>query len=185
MKQIKVGYSEKSIDEAIKQLRKYQKKIENFIPDFLEACANKVIELANQNIEKYEFDSEIISGIQSGWTKKKGENTLLLENTNNKAVYIEFGVGQVGAQSSHDDAEKAGYRYDINNHGSEGWGFYLNEGEAVDILGGLYQAEIVGGNRLHIYTKGSPATMFAFNALMDFKDNEMYVDIAKQLLKGL
>lgn len=182
---IPVKWTTKSIDKAIKEVERYRKHLVNLIPKFLDRCADRVIEIANQKIELFDFDNQIISGIQNGWQKTKGNNTLLLENTNEKAVYIEFGVGQVGATSKHKNASDAGYEYDINNHGQEGWGFYLDADDGVDILSGLYQDEYVGGNRLHIYTKGSPATMFCFNAIMDFIDNKEFVPIMKDLLKGL
>lgn len=189
---IHVGYTEKAIDKAIKQVEEYRKRFQELIPNFLHKCGEKIIELANEKIAAYDFDGEIINEIQSGWYIQPVSNTkkgasVTIRNRSEKATYIEFGVGQVGATQSHEIADKVHYGYDIQEHGNNGWYFYVNPNEGIDILNGLYQAEDLGGkrDRLRVHTKGSPATMFAFNAVQDFMDNKMYEPIWKELIKGL
>lgn len=41
------------------------------------------------------------------------------------AMFVEFGVGIEGKKNPSEDAIAAGWEYDINNHGEEGWN-YLN-----------------------------------------------------------
>lgn len=41
------------------------------------------------------------------------------------AIYVEFGTGVVGSESPHPNPN--GYRYDINNHGDDGWVYYEDE----------------------------------------------------------
>lgn len=187
MKVIEVGLSKSSIEKAIKEIEQYQKNVLSAISEILERSADKIISLANERIAAYDFDQEIITGIQSGWEKEKGKDglSLILKNTNDKAVFLEFGVGQVGQANSHEQAEAAGYEYDKNAHGNEGWNFYVGADEGVDIVGGLYEAQLLGNNRFRIYTKGSPATMYLFNAAMDFCDKGMIEPIAKQVIKEL
>lgn len=182
---IKVQLNAKSIDKAIKKIEAYQKRIENLKPDFLKACAEKVSELANNNISEYEYDAPIIAEIKSGWRTKKGdtENSIILYNESEKATYIEFGVGQVGA-GTHSKADKAGYQYDIHAHGTKGWGFYVDEGDSLD-LRQPYYFDFYKGDKFWIWTKGEPATMFLFNAFMDFVDRELYKDIWNKLVKDL
>lgn len=190
---IKVQLNAKSIDKAIKKIEAYQKRIENLKPDFLKACAEKVAELANNNISEYEYDAPIIAEIKSGWRTKKGdtENSIILYNESEKATYIEFGVGQVGA-GTHSEADEAGYEYDINAHGDKGWRFPIGEDDNLDLREPYYTQAFqtrksgkYGGAYFVIKTKGEPATMFLFNAFMDFKDRELYKDIWNKLVKDL
>lgn len=196
MKQIKVGYSEKSIDEAIKQLREYQKRLQSIIPTFFQQCADKIIQLANEKLNGIGLDYGIVAEIKKGWQpiKKKDDNTYVLENTSDRSVYIEFGVGQIGEEEPHPEAGKTGYQYnkpskykkfDIGE-GKTVWWFNASNSDIDIINDDRYRLDSMRSSRgIIIKTAGQPATMFAFNAIQDFMDGAMYVDIAKQLLKGL
>lgn len=186
---ITVGLSTKSIDKAIKQVEWYRKHFVRLIPKMMSRFADRVAELANEKIGIYDdqYDSEIIEGIKGGWVKEESEGGLLvtLSNTYNKAVYIEFGVGQVGAEQSHENAGKAGYQYDKNSHGDKGWGFYIGD-EPLDLQRGYYYDFYkYNQNKFWIWTKGSPSTMFLYHAAMDFVDKEEFVPIIEEFLSGV
>lgn len=184
---ITVGLSPKSIDKAIKQIEWYRKHFVRLIPKMLSRFADRVAELANEKIEGFDYDAETIAGIKSGWVKEDSEGGLLvtLSNTYEKAVYIEFGVGQVGAEKSHENAEKAGYQYDINSHGNKGWEFYIGD-EPLDLQRGYYyDIYKPNQNKFLIWTKGSPSTMFLFQAAMDFVDKKEFVPIVQEFLSGV
>lgn len=184
---INIGYSTKSIDKALKKIEEYRKQIVNFIPNFFQACADKIIELANNNLDNTDYYADVKEEIKSHWQPiRKEKNSYILENTSEKSVYVEFGVGMVGEVSPHKNAEEAGYEYDVNAHGNKGWSFIVWYDDMIDLPKGSYK---FGYNKKNDYfivrTKGAPSTMFVYQALQDFIDGEMYVDIAKQLLKGL
>ena len=183
---INVRLNAKSIESAIKKIEAYQKRIDRLIPNFLTACAEKVRDLANANISAYEYDTEIIAEITSlaSWViETTQDGVVTLRNTSEKATYIEFGVGQIG-EGTHTEAQKAGYQYDINSHGAKGWGFYVGEGESLDLRQPYYN-ETYKGDKFWVWTKGEPATMFAFNALMEFREKELYKGIWNDLVKDL
>lgn len=192
---INIGYDTKSIDKALKQIEEYQKKVQGLIPTFLQRCAERIIKRANERLvdegNALGLSSVLIREIQNGWqpptiTQTATSATALLENTADKAVYIEFGVGQLGAFDSHAEAIDAGYSYDINGHGQNGWKFWVRGNKEIDIGEAFRDKEIRHrDNAIEIYTRGQPATMFAFQALMDFRDNKEFVPIMENLLKGL
>ena len=193
---IKVGLTEKSIDAAIKAVEEYQKRAKEFLPAVIAKSAEAIIELANERLDGTTIGQNVINSIKTGWLplKKLDDEHYILENGSDKAVFVEFGVGEVGSISSHDIADKVGYEYDMNAHGEEGWTFYVNSQADVDIAKESYvyghARDIEVGrkkkrDRLYIRTSGSPATMFLYQAAMDFCDKGMIAPIAKQVMKEL
>lgn len=194
---INIGYSKQSIDKAIKQIEEYSKHLVKLIPKFLERCADRLIELANNSLDQRaaDIDSGVLSLIRAGWEIEKGsatdyENSVKLVNKSDKATYIEFGVGQVGAENQPNIASQVGYDYNRptkykkldEQSGKMDWWFRAKDGE-VDIAPKyiLAKSENTGG----IKTAGQPATMFLFNAFMDFVEIKAYVPIWNELIKGL
>lgn len=200
---IPVGYTEKAIDKAIKQVEEYRKRFQNLIPDFFERCAEKIISLANDRLSTVQISPTILDGIRNGWqTKKLDDKHFVLENTSDKSVYIEFGVGQVGAENPHELAGKEGYEYNVSNtksgkntkwsnpySGETQWYISFRSLDDIDIADTYYEPltepKYARRSRKYIRTSGQPATMFAFNAVQDFMDNKMYEPIWKELIKGL
>lgn len=193
---INIGYDTKSIDKAIKQIEEYQKKVQALIPTFLQRCAERIIQLANQNIDTrgggIGLGGGIIAEIKDGWyaqpvsITKKGAS-ITIRNRSEKATYIEFGVGQRGASSPHDKASKLYYGYDINSHGENGWYFYAHNGDANVDIGSAnrdWEYELDNGT-IKVFTKGQEALMFAYQAVMDFAQSREPADIMEDLLKGL
>lgn len=193
---IPVGYSKQSIDKAIKQVEEYQKRLKSIIPSFLTLCAQRIVEIANQNLDRdggsLGIGNGIIAEIKTGWeiqpVEEKGKGySVSIRNNTDKATYIEFGVGQVGANEPHENAQKAGYGYDLNNHGNRGWSFFIHTNDLRDIdIGKEYRdIEIARRSGVEIITRGQPALMYAFNAIIDFKGNKEFLPIIENLLKGL
>lgn len=196
MKNIKVKLSPKSVGKAIEQLEKLKATIKsgNVIKDFLFGCCEKIIELANRNLESYDIGVNVKDKIFSSWTYENSfaENRVVLKNTCDKAVYIEFGVGVVGQRNSHELADREGYEYNIptlskyagNYHDENTWRFYKNSIEDVDLRNGFYEVWQTQNGEFKIITQGSPATMFVFKAVQEFKAqnlaNEVWLATAKK-----
>jgi hypothetical protein len=179
---IQVGYTKKSIDKAIKQIDEYQKRLKNIIPTFIQQCADKIVAMANERLNYVGLDYGVVAEIKNGWQplQKVDDNNYVLLNTADESVYIEFGVGQVGAGNPHDLAGADNYQYDVNHHGAMGWEFKKTNGN-VDIL----EKYRLYDDGLIIRTVGQPATMFVFNAVQDFKDKNLGEPIWQALIKGL
>ena len=195
---INIGYSTKSIDEALKQIEEYQKRLNNLIPSFLRNCAQKVQDIASEKLRLVGLGANIEAEILANWHIDDSDKTrVILENTSQKASYVEFGVGQVGAENPHPVSGEQAYQYNMSSphkwnnpySGETQWYISFHSMEDIDLAETYYEplTEPKYVNRRHKYirTSGQSATMFLFNAMQDFIDEEMYVDIAKQLLKGI
>lgn len=196
---INIGYDTKSIDKALKKIEEYQKRLKSIIPTFFQQCADKIISIANEKLNTVGLPYGVVAEIKNGWQpiKKIDKNTYVLENTSDKSVYIEFGVGQVGAENPHKLSGEQGYQYNMpSKHkwsnpysGETQWYISFRSKADIDLAETYYEPltepKYTTRSREYIRTSGQPATMYAFNAVQDFMDNAMYVDIAKQLLKGL
>ena len=157
-------------------------------------CCEKIIELANRNLESYDIGVNVKDKIFSSWTYENSfaDNKVVLKNTCDKAVYVEFGVGIVGQESPHELANQEGYEYNIpttpkifaNAQGFE-WGtwiFYQNAKD-LDLPSSALDDRIIfnepsrNSERMLIRTRGTPATMFVFKAVQEFKAQ----DLAKEI----
>lgn len=178
----------KTVDEAIKQIEAYQKRVANLIPDFLKACAEAVRDKANSYIGNFGYDSETVSAIQNGWQPIKKGNPVVLENAYDRAVYIEFGTGIVGSNEAHEQASESGYEYDVNAHGEKGWSFIQDIDDLmVDLPHGKYKTHLDEKRHIAVIrTSGAPATMFLFQSAMDFFEvDKGHERIWKELTKDL
>lgn len=181
----------KTVDEAIKQIEAYQKRVANLIPDFLKACAEAIRDKANERL-LFEAMSLGLSGlllndITSSWeTEQTSDSSIILRNTSKKAVYIEFGVGTIGGSNEHTQASEAGYKYDMNAHGDEGWTFWVRNNE-IDIGTEYRESEKTHRDgTIEIHTQGQPATMFLYQSAMDFFEvDKGHIRIWKELTKEL
>lgn len=194
---INIDYDKKSIDNAIKQIEEYQKRLQNIIPSFLRLCAQRVQEIAAERLSAIGIGTNIETEILLNWhIDDSDKNRVILENTSDKATYVEFGVGEIGAGSPHDLAEEQGYKYNIpskykwtNSKGQAHWYISFHSTADIDLPKQYYERltteEYANRSRIYIRTQGQPATMFLFNAMIDFIDKEEFVPIIGKLLKGL
>jgi hypothetical protein len=129
-------------------------------------------------------------------------NSIILRNKAEKAAYVEFGVGIVAENSPHPKAGEAGYDYNrpsLAKHLSSNtvgygtrafedgtWIFYTNEND-LDLPPSALEdriihneqrastrtdGEVTKSNRIVVRTTGTEPTMFLFNAVVKFINNE-------------
>ena len=92
-----------------------------------------------------------------------------------KAVYVEFGVGIVGASKKHPKATIEGYEYNVKSTSKlpdDSWMFSTTI-EDLDLPQKDVYAYNGKNNELVIETKGTPATMFVYQSIIDFKDRRL------------
>lgn len=107
-----------SLDEYIKilELKKEQ------IVKATQGIATRIAEEAGKDTYK---SVEIIPAEMQGETA-----VAYARSTNEIDTYKEFGTGIVGSQNPHVDEalEKAGWKYDVNEHGEKGWIYPKEDG---------------------------------------------------------
>lgn len=202
MKKFKATLSTNSIDKVIAQLEKVKAQLQSGNPmrDLLYGCCEKIIEIANRNIAGYDIGVNVMNEIIGSWEYKSSfdGNKIVLRNNTAKAVFVEFGVGIVGQQNPHENATQAGYEYNkastaktqANAQGFEygTWIFYQNAKD-LDLPATALDDRVIfneperNSERMLIRTKGTPATMFVFKAVQEFKALNYAQDIWKQVVK--
>lgn len=107
-----------SLDDYIESLELKKKQI-------LEVTGNIATRIAEE-AGKDTYDSvKVIPA------KMQGETAVAYaKSTNQVDAYKEFGTGVVGSQNPHVDEAlaKAGWRYDVNEHGEKGWTYPKGDG---------------------------------------------------------
>lgn len=180
---ININYDEKSLQKAIDRIELIKKKFKTIIPTlFLDRCLDYVISRANEYLDNYVIDKSITSDIQTHWRKETlSTNRVRLVNDSDKAVFIEFGVGRIGAVAQHPNSNQTGYEYNIPTRAKDSagqWAFKLDEQQGIDLVTGYYKQK---GDV--VITKGSPANMYLYNAMLDLISSGMHKIIWNKVLE--
>lgn len=157
--------SHNSINELIKNLKDYQKELENSKKYILEALA----EYTQQRVKYYISETVGKGGyvptnsLKDSILISKIVGDLVRVYTNLAyAKYVEFGTGVVAKGNPHPTSNEFGWNYDVNEHGEKGWVYKASDGNFY-------------------WTQGEEAHQFMYRAWLDLKAN--YIDITKQVLK--
>ena len=126
-KRISFGLSVREIRNAKKELEKYKNEFMAKVEKFVEELAIKGVEIAEMNVAGFDavFSGELMSSIdfEAGDVITDGSRWIIYTDCE-WAKYVEFGTGIVGSENPHPDTSLASWRYDINNHGENGWSYY-------------------------------------------------------------
>lgn len=185
---IKINLDAKSVQQAIKQFEKVKQDLETtMIREFIQKCCDFFIYKANDYLFNSNIGANVKGNIMNSWTTSisYGVNSqgysgyyATITNTDEQAVYVEFGVGVVGSYLQHKEANTKDQTYEYNvpsnaKTANGQWVFEVTDEKDVDLEKGMYKSVNNKYGNMWIITKGSPATMYAFNALMDLKNVEM------------
>lgn len=183
---IKVALNAKSIDQAIKTLKQAKQQLKNMVKELLVECCNALISLANGKIELLDIGSNVKLDLQANWIIGSViGNKIILTNTSEKAVYVEFGVGIIGQQNPHDNASMTGYQYNVKSSSKlpdDSWMFSTTL-EDLDLPKKDVNFYNGANDSLVIETKGTPATMFLYQSIIDFKDKRIAKNIWDNIKK--
>lgn len=162
-KRIVIKLSEDSISKAIREVEKCKGELKNKVHLLIEKLTDYGVEVAKAQVRElgafYTGElEESITGYYSPSTQVG-----IIKTDVPYAVYVEFGTGVVGKDSSHPVADLEGWRYDINNHGEAGW-LYFNERD----------------QKWH-WTKGMESRPFMYNTLQILERES--ARIAKEVFK--
>lgn len=183
MAKININFSVKSIKNAMGNLQKIEDALKNLaIQRFLLKSANRIVELSNLYLMRSEIDigSQVKDQIIAGWQPPRiSDNKVVVENTEDRAMFIEFGVGIIGKQSGYNsntnNANINGYEYDYESGKKKkdrSWVFENTGKSSLDIKEYYVLNEFDGSdNKMYVRTKGQPAQLYVYNALLDFKES--------------
>ena len=182
---ITVGLNQKSVKNAINALKNAKKQLQGeMMQDFLTECCLWFINRANQHLDKSDIGKNVIDDIKSHWSYVVTKNKAKIINDSDKAVYVEFGTGQVGNEIKHPLADKLGYNYDVptpskftSKDGGHYWIYCVDGEEDIDQHPNPDMLKYSKGGMFMI-TRGSWGEMYAYNTLVDMQ-------IETRVVKGL
>lgn len=186
---ISFGFDVKSINKAIETIEKVKKQYdEQIVAELLNGCSRWLVDRANELLALTDIGAEVKAGIMNGWSVVQSGNTAVIINTDDKAVFVEFGVGTIGDKAEHPNANKAGYLYDlptIHKNEQGGWRFTVNDKTELDLPStAIINQDDTDDLRIEIYTMGAKGAMYAYNALVDLHDygaKEVWEQIKKKV----
>lgn len=119
MHKIKVSLG--NIDEGIRQIEEYEKKVEQKIKDFLTKLLDEGVEIAKAKLVNIPPKAAVETGDLLASMKRdviiEGNKGVIFAD-NAHAVFVEFGTGIEGKGTPHPTMPWA---YDTNGHGKDGW----------------------------------------------------------------
>ena len=129
---INIELNRKSIEQAKKQLMYVKKILPQMQKEFLEYVAIWLINRANFYVNNADIGELVKLEITNGWEYDFTESGILIKNTTDKAVFVEFGVGVVGQSQAHPNATAEGYEYNMDSQSKSidgSWTFFTNSEE--------------------------------------------------------
>ena len=167
---IKVSLNEKSIKETISRLNKIKKDYAVAYEDFLEDVALWLINKANENLDMSDIGDNVKQDIKNSWEYDRTATGIKITNRSDKAVFVEFGVGMIGAQQPHQNANANGYAYGIGKKIRDDGTWIFNPKSEADIdIQSQYLVQGLEEGHTTAVTRGQPAVMYAYNAIVDIK----------------
>lgn len=117
----KITVSLGNIDDAIRQIEEYEKKVQEKIKEFLTRLLEDGANIAKAKIIELKAveSSELQDSLQ--YTLYKEGNKGIIFTDCSHACFVEFGTGVRGSVSPHPTMPWA---YDSNGHGEDGWYYY-------------------------------------------------------------
>lgn len=128
-KTIKFGLSVSEIKKAQKQIETYQKELVKKCETFARRMSDEGVMLAKIKLTQFPAidTGELLESIKNepGIAVTDG-STWVIYTGCEYAAYVEFGFGLIGASNPHPDTSIAGWKYDVNQHGTSGWFYFKN-----------------------------------------------------------
>lgn len=117
----KITVSLGNIDDAIRQIEEYEKKVQEKIKEFLTRLLEDGADIAKAKI--MELDAIESNELQESlkYTLYKEGNKGIIFTDCSHACFVEFGTGVRGSASPHPTLP---WSYDSNGHGEDGWYYY-------------------------------------------------------------
>lgn len=146
---IKVGLDPKSIESAIKEIKKHRGGLKDKVAALIEILTEGGVEIAKAEIRQMGaiYTGELEESITGYFSPALGVG--IIKTDCPYAVYVEYGTGVVGKENPHPAPE--GWQYDMNQRGEKGW-WYFNERD----------------KKWH-WTKGMESRPFMYNTFLELQ----------------
>ena len=121
LKSISMDLSVKSINNAIREIQEFKRQLKETCWELIKVLAMEGAEIAKMQVASMEAvdTGELEQSIQGLFFP--GERIGYVIADCPYAIYVEYGTGIIGESDPHPEAAEAGWAYDVNQHGIEGW----------------------------------------------------------------
>lgn len=169
---IKINLNKKSVEEAMQKLENVKALFvsQKITDEFLEEVCDWVIKRANEKVYASNIGENVKSDIATHWKPIVSGGRAKITNDSEKAVYVEFGVGVIGQSKPHPRATvDQNYEYNIGSKILDDGSWIFNYSAKADI--DIEPKFIIKQTDHSVRTKGQEAVMYAYNAILDAKDD--------------
>lgn len=168
---VKVELTEKSIDNAIRELLRYKTWLKECTEKFLKALGDEGLEIASARFQQAEYDgtNDVSVSVES-----RAENKVAVVAIGSSVLFIEFGTG-VRYPDNHPEAHKNGF-----NRGEYGYKLgRLKKGWRYTGPPGTHGEVITTGKHAgEVHTYGNPANMSMYQATKELE--QRFEEIARR-----
>lgn len=168
---IKVALSEKSVDEAIRELQRYGKWLLDCTEKFLTALGEEGVQIAAVKFQQAEYDGTNDVSVS---VEKRDKDKVAVVAVGSSVLFIEFGTG-IKYPDSHPEAGENGFAHGQYGHKlggmKKGWRYRGDPGTHGEII-------TTGKHAGEIHTYGNPANMSMYLTVRELE--EKFEEIAKR-----
>jgi hypothetical protein len=160
---VKIKCNLGNIDEAIRQIEEYEKRIVKKRKIFLEKLAEIGVDVATTKFSNAQYDgtNDVVLG-KPEWIN---DNKLVISATGKSVMFIEFGTGVHYASESHPKAGEFGFVRGTYGHGLgklDSWRYKGNRGSKGELIEN-------GPHKGEIETHGNPANRCMYDASKEMR----------------
>lgn len=125
LKTINIGLSTQSINQAIREVNRFAKDLQETCLELVKVLMMEGAEVAKMQVASLDavYTGELADSIAGVFFPSERCGFVVAEAP--YAIYVEYGTGYIGANSPHPEAD-GNYDYDVNGHGIAGW-VYKND----------------------------------------------------------
>lgn len=160
-----------SIRGALQTIRNVkQQLVKDMQEDFFQKCFQFFVERANMYVDLVDIGSNVKQAIKDGWRYEKTLLGVSFVNTHEQATFVEFGVGDKGGEKPHPSSSlySNNYQYGVGEKIFPDGSWIFNPHSDADI--DIDEKSILVRTEHTVRTKGSPAVMYAYQALDDLRN---------------
>lgn len=169
---IKLELNERSITEAINQVKEYQKWLTEKTQEFLKALADEGVQIASAKFANAVYDG---TNDVSCRVEQRGENKIAVVAVGGATLFIEFGTG-VRYPNNHPEAgingmTRGGYGYGLGKL-KNGWRYSGDPGTNGEVI-------TEGKHAGEVHTYGNLANMSMYLTVRELADK--FEEIARRV----
>lgn len=168
---IKVTLSEKSIDNAIKELKNYKTWLKECTEKFIQALGEEGVQVATAKFQTAVYDgtNDVSVSVES-----RDNNKVAVVAVGNSVLFIEFGTGvkypDIHPEAGKNGFTRGGYGYKLGRL-EKGWRYTGDPGSNGEVI-------TTGKHAGEVHTYGNPANMSMYETVRELE--EKFAEIARR-----